>query len=82
MVTRRKMLRMIGELEARVAGQASEISGLRREVAALRKEIDGAKCNSAEPGGKAAEGQRKAMMGFGDFRASHPFRPDQGRKES
>lgn len=82
MVTRRKMLRMMGELEARVAGQASEINNLRREIEALRKGIDGAKGNSAEPVGKAAEAQRKAMMGFGDFRASHPFRPDQGRKES
>lgn len=81
MVTKRKILRMMGELEARVAEQTSEISALKSEIAELRKGRGG-KGGMAKAREKAAEGQRKAMMGFGDFRASHPFRPDQGRKES
>lgn len=80
MVTRKRILMMMGELEARIASQASEISELRKEIAELRKSKESS--NPAETRKSAAEGQKKAMMGFGDFRASHPFRPDQGRKES
>lgn len=78
MVSKRRILMMMGELEARVAEQSSEISALRKEIEGMRKEE---RTDTAPARERASDAQRRSI-GFGDFRASHPFRPDQGRKES
>lgn len=81
MVTKRKLLEMLGSMGMALSRQEREIESLKARIGALEKERE-SKADMAEARRKTAEGQKKAMMGFGDFRASHPFRPDQGRKES
>lgn len=82
MVTKKALLSRIGALESRIGAQEREILSLKEGIGSLNEAI----LKEKEKESKAAEmkggDQRKGWpRGFGDFRASHPFRPDQGRKE-
>lgn len=86
MVTKRKLLAMIEAQSGRIAGLEGENASLRDGLNALRERVSCLERRNDNNGARAqgderAQAAKAWIKRSGDFRASHPFRPDQGRKD-